>query len=536
MFADLHCHAHMRSYLCLLPHRNKYETLGQYNPWTVVATNIARLKNTDRGAGYSQSDLVALWNSNTRLVWNALYPIERGFFTTPQAPTKGKYPWLRNLLRVATHHKAPLRTLMQHLVMRIPNGTIHYVRSEDYDYWQFLQEEYDYISSKSGTPTKNEIFTLGLPRRVFENSERRRTKYPNRYHAEGMYQIPRNRVEAQALAERPEEVLLMALSIEGAHIFGGGDVSDTEALTRVDHIKQHWEYPLFFITFSHHFYNHLCGHAHSLPDVARLLLNQDRGMHEGFTPLGWQVMRRLLALDANNNKQAELGYRILIDIKHMSPLGRKEWYEQIVRPCLAKGDAIPIIASHCGYSGRKTLNEFIENEAREKDGLRIVTEDGTFNAWGINLCDEDIHLVYETGGLIGLSFDKRIMGVSGTKKEEREEQLNSITALWNNAKAMLRVIYERDDLGEAERRRAWHCLAIGTDFDGYIDPIASYKTAIELADFKRDLMEQITLAAAEPNPESFVSDFDDQFTPAYVVDQLCYGNARDFTLKHYPVR
>lgn len=536
MFADLHCHAHMRSYLCLLPHREKYEAMGQYNPWTVVATNMARLKNIDRGAGYSQSDLVVLWNSNTRLVWNALYPIERGFFKTPAAPTEGKYPWLRNILRVATHHKAPLRILMQHLVMRIPNKTTRYVTSDDYDYWTFLQEEYEYISSKSGVSTRNEVFTLGLPRQVFENNERRRAKYPDYYHAKGTYQIPRNRAEAQALAERPDEILLMALSIEGAHIFGGGEVPDKVVVERVDYIKEHWDYPLFFITFSHHFYNHLCGHAHSLPDIARFLLNQDEGMYDGFTPLGWQVIRRLLALDENNNQQEALGYRILIDIKHMSPLGRQEWYDQIVRPCLAKGDIIPIIASHCGYAARKTLHEFIAHQPNEVDNARIQTQDGTFNTWGINLCDEDIHLIYETGGLIGLSFDKRIMGIASSKKEERQEEFNNITALWNNVKAMLRVIYERDDLNAGQKRRAWHCLAIGTDFDGYIDSISSYKTAIKLADFKRDLLEQIKMAAAQPNPAPFVADFDEQFTPEYVVDQLCYGNARDFTLRYYPVR
>ncbi|MGH1337749.1 MAG: hypothetical protein ACRBFS_16635 [Aureispira sp.] len=534
MFADLHCHAHIRSYFCLLQQREKMEALDQYNPWTVVATNMSRLKNVDRAAGYSQSDLVALWNGGSRLIWNSLYPIERGFFMASKEPTVGKFPFLRSVVRVATHHKAPLRSLMQHLVMRIPMATIDYICSEEYDYWQFLQEEYAYISSKSGITTKNEVFTLGVARRLLENNEHRREKYPDYYHAEGTYQIPRNRAEAKAIAKQNKEVMLMALSIEGSHVFGAESETEETVLERVDYIKTKWEYPLFFITYSHHFNNYLCGHAHSLPDAASFILKQDDAMGAGFTDTGWKVVRKLLAVDEQNNPAPEEGHRILIDLKHMSPRGRKELYEQIIKPCQAKGDLIPLIASHCGYAPRKTLEEAIALEGEERDGLRIQTPDGNFNAWGINMCDEDIHLIYETGGLFGLSFDKRIMGVSEKRSLEKKEKINNIHALWNNVKAVLHVIYNREDLTGAQKRLAWSMLAIGTDFDGYIDPINTYKTAIELNQFKADLLAEIKKAAALEQPPLCVSDFDADFTPELVVDKICYQNALDFTLAHYP--
>lgn len=534
MFADLHCHAHMRSYLCLFQQRKKMEALNQYHPWTVVASNMSRLKNVDRAAGYSQSDLVVLWNSGTRLVWNALYPIERGFFVTAKKPIDGKFSFLKNMLRIATHHKAPLRTLMQHLVMRIPVETINYVCADNYDYWEFLQEEYAFISSKSGKTTKNEVFTLGVARRLLENSEARREKYPNYYHAEGTYQIPRNKEEAIAIAQQNKQVMLMALSIEGGHVFEAGKEKEETVLERVEYIKNKWEYPLFFITYSHHFNNHLCGHAHSLPDVASLILHQAEGMGQGFTPTGWKVLRKLLAIDEQNNLAPDEGYRILIDLKHMSPRGRKEFYEQIVKPCLSKGDVIPVIASHCGYGGRKTLEEVMALEGRECDGWRIQTPDGNFNAWGINMCDEDIHWIYATGGLFGLSFDKRIMGVASKRSLEKKENINNIHALWNNIKAVLHVIYNREDLTQAQKRLSWDMLAIGTDFDGYIDPISSYKTAIELGQFKTDLLAAITKATTLEQPPLCVADFDTAFTPELVVDKICYSNALNFTLKHYP--
>ena len=534
MFADLHCHAHMRSYLCLCQKRASMEQEGKYHPWTIIATNMSRLKHVDRAAGYSQSDLVTLWNGGSRLIFNSLYPIEKGFFKTAAEPTMGKYQLIRKVLRIATHHKMPLRALMQHLTMRIPTQTIDYIVSDDYDYWAFLQDEYRYIASKSGIKTKNEVHTLGLARKVLENNERRRVKYADYYHAEGTYQIPRNRAEAAEIAKQNQEVMMMALTIEGAHIFGATEETEQTVLERVDFIKKEWEYPLFFITYSHHFDNGLCGHSHSFPEIAAFLLNQEKGMNAGFTALGWKVIRKLLAVDKDNNAAPEEGYRILIDLKHMSAQGRKEYYNQLVLPCLEKGDVIPVIASHCAYAGRKTLDELIDLQDEEDDSFRLTTEEGAFYAWNINVCDEDIQMIYKTGGLFGLSFDKRMLGVSSKKREEKVEQINNIQALWNNLKAVLSVIYNDEKLTITEKNKAWDILAIGTDFDGYIDPISDYKTAIQLPQFKKDLLAIIKKEAGQDNPPACVAHFDAHFTPELVVDKICYDNALAFTLRHYP--
>ncbi len=533
MFADLHCHPHMRSYLCLSRDKEKWAEEGKYHPWTIIATNMSRLKNADRAAGYSQSDMVALWNGNVRLVFNSLYPIERGFFMTPQKPSGGKYQTLRKVARVATHHKAPIRSVMQHLTMRIPTKMIKHVSSPQYDYWDALQEEYAYLRSKNGVHSVNEIHSYGMPRKYFENSEKRRTKYADQYHAEGVYQIPKNKKEAAEIAEKGSAVIMMPLTIEGSHVFDATEIDAKEVLARVDFIKQEWEHPLFFLTFSHHFDNGLCGHAHSLPGAAAFVLNQDAAMNKGFTPLGMQVLRKLLALDEDNNPKPSEGYRVLIDLKHMSAAGRKEYYEKVVNPCYEKGDVIPVIGSHCAYAARKTLQELIDKQDQEDDTFRLQTPDGSFYAWNINLCDEDVEMIYKTGGLFGLSFDKRMLGVSPKKREEKVEKLNNINALWNNLQVVLNIIYRNDKYTAAEKRKAWNMLAIGTDNDGYIDPISDYKTANELQQFKDDLLQTIKKAAAQ-KATPCVSDFDDEFTPELVVDRICYTNALEFTLKHYP--
>jgi microsomal dipeptidase-like Zn-dependent dipeptidase len=533
MFADLHCHCHMRSYLTL---SQIQEELGEreFSPWTIIATNMTRLKYADRAAGYAQADLVALWNSGTRLVFNSMYPIEREFFMTPEKPSEGKFKRLRKIIRMATHHKAPLRTLLQHLTMRIPNATIKFITSEDYDYWNALQHEYEFICSKSGIKTLNEIYTPGKTRQIIENNKKRRIKYGEHYHAEGCYQIPRNKKEAREIADNSDNIIMMPLTIEGAHIFCATTEEEQTVLSRVDFIKYNWEYPLFFITFSHHFDNKLCGHAHSLPAVADFLLNQQPAMNTGITPLGWKVLRKLQSVDDNNNPAPDNGYRVLIDLKHMSAQARLEYYDQLIRPCMKKGDVIPLIASHCSYAARKTLKEMIELQDKEDDSFRILTENGSFYAWNINLCDEDINMIFLTGGLFGLSFDKRMLGVSAKRKEEKIENSNNINALWNNLKAVLQVIYKNDEIPVDEKIKSWDMLAIGTDFDGYIDPISDYKTALKLPDFKKDLIDIIKLDAAKSNAPECTKCFSEEFTVEMAVDNICYNNALNFTLKNYP--
>ncbi len=533
MFADLHCHCHMRSYLTISQLDIEKEGL-EFNPWTVIATNMSRLKHADRAAGYGQADLVALWNSNTRLVFNSMYPIEKEFFMSPEEATPGRFKQLRALARWATHHKRPLRTLLQHLTMRIPKAMIHYICSDDYDYWTDLQKEYKFICSKSGQVAVNQIYTPGLARQLTENSTKRRQKFAPYYHAEGCYQIPKNRKEAQAIAAQADRIIMMPLTIEGAHVFGATTEDESTVLARVEYLKNEWEHPLFFITYAHHFDNKLCGHAHSLPAIAEFLLNQEAAMNTGITTLGWKVLRKLLSLDAQNNPVPEEGYRILIDMKHMSALARKEYYHQLVLPCSEKGDLIPVIASHCAYAARTSLDELIQLQSNEDDSYRIQTSEGHFYAWNINLCDEDIKIIFKTKGLFGLSFDKRMLGVSAKRKEEKKEDLNNIKALWNNLKAVLNVIYSDDSIPASEHIKAWDILSIGTDFDGYIDPITDYKTAHKLVDFRQDLIQIIKASIQSANPPLCTRDFSDGFSVEKAVDKICYHNALDFTLKHYP--
>ena len=124
------------------------------------------------------------------------------------------------------------------------------------------------------------------------------------------------------------------LTIEGANVFNSNESLAT-IKRRIAEVKN-WNVtsgqsvkplPVFFISFAHHFYNHLCGHAHSIPDAGNLLLSQEEGMNSGFTEKGKAIIRYLLSLSDDNAKnEQEYGKRILIDTKHMSAAARKYYY------------------------------------------------------------------------------------------------------------------------------------------------------------------------------------------------------------------
>ena len=195
----------------------------------------------------------------------------------------------------------------------------------------------------------------------------------------------------------------MVLTIEGMHALGT-DTNLDKVEERIMELKK-WDQPVFFVTFAHHFNNFLGGHAHSLPDALRLLSDQTDGLNGDILPEGKRAIRMLLSLDSGLERDASLGRRILIDLKHTSALTRK-WYYKVVSSAMDKGDTIPVILSHVGYSGWDTLQETIEYAPQENDN---DLKDG-FYPWNINACGEDVRWAAKTGGLVGLCFDQRILG------------------------------------------------------------------------------------------------------------------------------
>lgn len=69
----------MRAHFQMQEKRKKFERKDEFSPWTVIASSKKSEDAGKMGASYSQMDLVKCWNSNLRLTFNSLYPLERQF-------------------------------------------------------------------------------------------------------------------------------------------------------------------------------------------------------------------------------------------------------------------------------------------------------------------------------------------------------------------------------------------------------------------------------------------------------------------------
>ncbi len=523
-FADLHCHNHMRSYFWLKPQQESFSKKGLYSPWTIVYSNERKQAKGKRATTYNQSDLIKSWTGNLHITFNALYPIEKGFFKAGRPPQFSGLNFLDYIIWLATHEKLPLRSLLQTVYMRIPQRMVKFFQSEEYDYWEMLNDEMEFVQIANGSLKPKHLHVQGgIGRRIRERrAEGQRDNVITLPQA--MYQIPKNNAELHTLLNSDKIVMIM--TIEGAHALGTDTATYSEYAQRVQQIKRNWHYPVFFITFAHHFYNKLCGHAHSVPDGAKRILNQLQGRNSGFTEEGKKIVRQFLSIDETNTKKSALGYRILIDVKHMSAKSRQWYYYEVVKPCLMGGDTIPVIASHCGYAGIKTLDILIKDAEDEHDDSHV----GNFYAWNINMCDEDILLIFKTRGLFGLSFDQRIVGIR-KKKDPR----NNITALWHNIKTVLEVIYSSNQVAAGEKHLAWNIISIGTDFDGYIDPVNPFPTVLEFEKFRNALINVITTELNSSSVSPSIRHFQSIEDIAEAVDAICYKNAENFVKKWYMV-
>jgi microsomal dipeptidase-like Zn-dependent dipeptidase len=268
--------------------------------------------------------------------------------------------------------------------------------------------------------------------------------------------------------------------------------------------------------------------------MGKILMKQRPHMNEGFRRNGHRIIREILGLNLAGERDESLGYRILIDVKHMAARSRVEYYD-LVKTRLTKGDRIPVIASHCGYSGIKTLQDHIDLEKKEKDDY--TDPSGKFNAWNINLCDEDVEIIVKTKGLIGLSFDQRILGITSEdlkKDKTREKKRNSIQLIWENLEGFVKSAYSNPNLTDAEKESIWECLTIGTDFEGLIDPVNPFPTALSFGSMANQLVKEIDLARKDPKATHLAHFKTTADVEKWVAD-FCYYNAEAFVLENYPV-
>lgn len=337
-----------------------------------------------------------------------------------------------------------------------------------------------------------------------------------------------------------EDVTNVVLSIEGGHAFKNIHSDNHEEVCKdiLTNFREFKKLPLrlLFITLTHLAQADLCTHAFGMK--MRIMFRDKRFYPKGsgLTECGKEFIREALS--------EENGKRILIDIKHMSLLSRKEFYE------LRKKEFpdAPIVASHMGIAGcsiyklpihsvifrRRLLNVMKERERYKVKYYKLPGLLNTyFNPASINLYDEEIIEIVESSGLLGISMDRRILGFGGTQKDFFSfEEFNNYYKEFISKNRLIKTsdeidINKEDEFDEEEEfavyakgskdpyhqfkyvcnniihivkvagEKAWDCISLGSDFDGIIDTLEPVPTIIHYQELEKALTELLPIFIKE---------------------------------------
>jgi microsomal dipeptidase-like Zn-dependent dipeptidase len=232
-----------------------------------------------------------------------------------------------------------------------------------------------------------------------------------------------------------------------------------------------------------------------------------------FTEEGIKVIDTLLS---KNN-----GPRILIDLKHIDYRGRKQYYEHIRKNY---GNEIPVVISHAAV------------------GSPDDTMPPWFNPWNININNADIEAVCLTNGIIGILFDQRVLGFNELKQYKKARHISynklgkkfSVELIWNSIRyiAEKAAYLKNASPSDVTLAEPWDILAIGTDFDGIINPINQFPTLSEMPKLRKELVKVISEYFSSPICDPILQ-AQTTSTPEEIVEKIFYGNAMRFLAQNF---
>lgn len=480
-YVDLHCHPSLKPYSKSFkyepPKQNildsgRKNSIWHYSPPNTLEKFINRIVTLTK---FTQTDMTALARANSKVVIVSLYPFEKHFLSKRIWGWKGLTDMLVNLAA----------SISQSRMDYVINHSNYFVDLlDEYNYYKQLDNEVQQINGK--------IYTYKLVKN----------------HAE---------IEANFAKETLDrKIINLIITIEGGHAFNSGldMLKDTaqpnEVLENVLKVKQ-WVHRPLFITFAHHFYNELCGHARSI-SIGALKENQERGMNSGITPLGSEVLAALLD-NTNNN-------RILIDVKHMSTTSRQAYYD--ILDSKFSSEKIPIIVSHGACTGTVSVSN------HEHSNFPGHAE--WFNNIDINIYDDEIVRIAKSNGIFGLQLDERRIG---SKKAIRKSKIyfpNKRKQLRKKSLLVWRQVEHIAEVLNTNNLFCWGIQSIGSDFDGIVNPIKGLWTAENIKDLGEEMVHHAR-AYLQENRDG-LKDFN-RISAETVVERVLHGNAMEFIKNNY---
>lgn len=425
--ADIHLHITMKPFFHGYPHTTKTIADIIEHPKPSTGAGKVYAMATRYVASRSQASVGQMQKGKVRLAWAVLHPMEKEFFNmSPVARVWTRKKGRKDMMLVAAANTVEA---YDHL-------------KNEWDYFNILRKEYHYLCTEV---EKEKRVSLIKDRSAWE-------------------QLPQK-----------EDVIGLAVSIEGGHSLQDADMSrgklpGTEFIRRLEshiHEIKQWEYAPVCMNLCHHFHNRLSGHAQSLNGIERfILLDQTYGKDHGIWPAGWKAIHTLL--------DDQSGARILVDTKHMSMRARQEYYRYLA--CSKPG--IPIICSHTGMNGYNTMEQSLRKRDRNRKSKR-----SDLCRLSMNLSDEEIRIIYNSGGLIGLMMDKFRMG--GYRMAPPGRAVTADTSVKIFVSNMLQVIHA------VQKPSAWDTVCLGSDFDGAISHFDGFDGCHTVPGFRQQVLEYL---------------------------------------------
>ncbi|MFO7655501.1 MAG: membrane dipeptidase [Bacteroidales bacterium] len=358
---------------------------------------------------------------------------------------------------------------------------IDFIQS-NHDYFTDLKREYEFYRQLHGTMVKVEGKDIE-------------------------YRITRNMHElSQNINNTVTDTLSVILTIEGFHAFNSyanRRAEVNEILNNVYDLKS-WEYRPLFISAGHHFYNGMCGQAYSLSGITGYILDQSFGADTGISSLGFDVIGALLN-NTNHN-------RIHIDVKHMSVESRKQYYKY-----LEDKPDIPVIVSHGAINGLESFENRINTFSNGKN---------VFNQADINFFDNEIIKIADSKGIFCIQLDERRLA----NKEQLKQSFFNLSKkrmLTNRSELLWNQVRHIGEILDKNGRNAWTIAAIGSDFDGIVDPVNGFWTAEEFPLLKEYLRVHAKnyMAADGKNLQLNINK---NIAPEEIIENLFVNNAMHF--------
>ncbi len=522
---DIHCHPSGKPYMSGRNHQRHtpFESYRNEIQGLLLQMLESKIENLSGINLATQSNFDHLSQGKVRVVVANFTPLEKAFLFGNMDTGSFKDDSLKDL--VMEHDTLWDNTLKGKVINALTGfevDDVEFIKRDMVNYFtQGLVPEYEYLIKFNNFQIPGKNYSI----RLVKNYE-----------------------ELEATLAGDDTTICVVLAIEGAHCLdnvvpdkvslfsnqGKSHKTDPTDLTplivyenNINQMKQ-WAYVPLYVTLNHHFWNKLGGHAQSLTKMLGTLVSQQEGLNEGLKELGKEVCKRLL------NKTN--GPRIYIDIKHMSPLCRKNFYAFIEMEYWNKQDIFPIICSHTGIvSKNKTLDQLIALH----DDSELNDPSNYLHECSINLCEEDIQLIAKTKGLIGIQLDeKRIMGKEIINVIKNNPTAGSLDLRKQYIKILAANLFEVvKAVGDSS---GWYLLSIGSDYDGLINHLDFYPDSSYMQTLKNDL-----LIFLENPEEIFQEGFNYRLTieaikelmfelsAQEITDQVFAGNAMEFLRNNF---